>query len=209
MFSNIFTLELILLTLAWAVYLALHSVLASDGVKAWVQRHWPAVAARYRLLYNGIAIGLLIPLLAVSLRTAGEPLWQWQGRWAWVSPVASLLAALGFVWSSRAYDLKTFLGLARPAVPTARFGLTAVHRWVRHPWYFFGLLWLWTRDMDSIRLAVVLTITVYIGIGAWLEDNKLEREWGADYQRYRQQVPGLLPRPWRFLSHDDYRRWRA
>ncbi len=121
----------------------------------------------------------------------------------------TVIVMLGFMWSSRAYDMRVFMGLeeSRTDAPTG-FGLSPLHRWVRHPWYALGLLWLWTRDMDSARLAAALTITLYVWLGAYLEDRKLEREWGARYRDYRAKIPGLLPRPWRYLSRSEYENLR-
>jgi hypothetical protein len=62
--------------------------------------------------------------------------------------------------------------------------------------------------MDSARLAAAVTISVYIWVGAHLEDIKLEHELGARYRDYRARVPGLLPRPWRTLSRSEFERLR-
>lgn len=209
MFSQLLTLENLQVALVWGGYGALHSWLASRGVKAWASRHWPAMLGSYRFSYNLVATGLLIPL-AVATELADEHwLWRWEGVWAWVAQAITLLVLLGFVWSSRAYDLREFLGMENTAAThTARFGLSPLHRCVRHPWYFLGLLWLWTRDMDSARLTAALVISGYVWLGSRLEDAKLEEELGAVYQNYRARVPGLLPRPWRCLSRAEFLRLR-
>lgn len=148
------------------------------------------------------------PLLAATEWLDARPLWSWDGIWAWVSNGLGALALAGIVWSSRAYDLREFLGLG-PRRPLQVLGLSAAHRFVRHPWYFLGLVWLWTRDMDGARLMAAAVITVYVAIGSYLEDRKLEQTHGAAYRRYRRQVPGLLPRPWRYLSRSEYERLRG
>lgn len=209
MSSQFFTSNTLLIALAWAIYGALHSLLASHFFKGWIVSRWPERARNYRLAYNLLAIGLLIPMLVVTEWAADDWLWRWQDAWAWVAHAITGLVVLGFAWSSRAYDMREFLGLdtGHTAQPP-RFGLSPLHRWVRHPWYALGLVWLWTRDMDSARLAAALTISVYIWVGAYLEDIKLERELGERYRDYRARVPGLLPRPWRVLSRVDFERLR-
>jgi protein-S-isoprenylcysteine O-methyltransferase Ste14 len=199
----------LLIVLAWSAYGVLHSLLASQFLKHWIASHWPGQERYYRLSYNGLAIGLLIPLLVATEWAADDWLWRWQGPWAWVAHAITGLVLAGFVWSSRAYDMREFLGLdtLHTAQPP-RFGLSPLHRWVRHPWYTLGLVWLWTRDMDSARLAAVITINLYIWIGAYLEDIKLERELGDHYRDYRARVPGLLPRPWRALSRTEFEQLR-
>jgi protein-S-isoprenylcysteine O-methyltransferase Ste14 len=203
MFSGIFTWENLSLALAWAAYGALHSLLASLRLKCWIAQRGPHASRHYRLAYNLLATALLLPLLIVTERAADDWLWRWQGPWAWLSHAVTGLVLAGFVWSSRAYDMREFMGLA-PAPAHARFGLSPLHRCVRHPWYFLGLVWLWTRDMDSARLVAALVVTAYLWLGSRLEDAKLERELGAVYRDYRRRVPGLLPRPWRCLGRGEF-----
>jgi protein-S-isoprenylcysteine O-methyltransferase Ste14 len=81
-----------------------------------------------------------------------------------------------------------------------RFYISPLHRWVRHPWYFLGLVILWTRDMDGVRLVSSLVISGYFVIGSRLEERKLLVYHGERYRRYCQQVAGLLPLPWRYLT---------
>lgn len=209
MISELFDLQILGLALAWAGYLALHSLLADTRIKARVRHRWPGLSRRYRLAYNLLAAGLLVPLLWLTFTTEGRPLWAWTGIFAWLAHASAALAIVGFVWSSHAYDLGAFAGLRDEPGGEPQLGLSPLHRYVRHPWYFFGLLLLWTRDMDSSRLTVVSIITIYIVIGSYLEDRKLETELGAAYRDYRARVPGLIPRPWRMLSRADYLRLNA
>jgi len=203
------TTETLLIALAWAGYGGLHSLLASPSVKTWILDHLPGIARYYRLAYNILATVLLIPLLFVTEWAGDDWLWRWQGHWAWVAHAVTAVVTLGFMLSSRAYDMRVFLGLGgQQNDAQERFGLSPLHRWVRHPWYTLGLLWLWTRDMDSARLAAALTITLYVWLGAYLEDRKLEHDWGTRYRDYRAKVPGLLPRPWRYLSRTEYENLR-
>ena len=202
--------ELLPLGLAWIAYFALHSWLASLRVKAWFARRWPQYQTRYRLGYNLLATLLLIPLLVATEVASNHWLWRWEGAGAWVAHAAALAALIGFVWSSRAYDMREFLGTA-PERPTAkpRLRLSFLHRFVRHPWYLLGLLWLWTRDMDSARLVAALVVTGYLWLGSRLEERKLLEELGPTYRDYCARVPGLLPRPWRYLSRAEWIRMNA
>lgn len=209
MFSQLLTVENLLIALAWAGYGGLHSGLASRQMKAWAARHWPARLGSYRLSYNVLATVLLIPLAVGTEWADAHWLWRWEGPWAWAAQAITVLVLFGFVWSSRAYDLQEFLGVKPSTTQTPRLGLSPLHRCVRHPWYFLGLLWLWTRDMDSARLTAALIITGYIWLGSRLEDAKLEEELGTVYQAYRARVPGLLPRPWRCLSRAELLRLRG
>ena len=77
---------------------------------------------------------------------------------------------------------------------------------MRHPWYFFALVILWTRDMNGAMLLSVVAITIYFVIGSRLEEQKLIAYHGPVYHKYMQMVPGLIPLPWKHLSKTEAER---
>ncbi len=204
-------LWLFLLALSWLGYFALHSLLASLRVKGWVAAHWPRAMAGYRLAYNGLALLLLLPLLVFSYLLPGEPLWRWQGAMAWLANGLALLAVAGFFVTLRYYDSSSFLGLRQwrerqqDVVDTEALHFSPLHRFVRHPWYSLALVILWTRDMNAPWLVSALCMSLYLVVGSRWEEVKLLRYHGARYAAYCRRVPGLLPRPWRFLSRAQAR----
>ena len=194
------------LIVAWLVYFGLHSLLASIGAKALVATRWPRAMPAYRLGYNLLAIVLLALPLWLTLSAPGPWLWQWSGFAAVLAAILAVAALLGFFWSLRFYDSAEFLGFRqlREGIASVddqeRFQLSPLHRFVRHPWYFFGLVIVWTRDMNAAMLTTAILITLYFVIGSRLEERKLIRYHGEVYRHYRERVPGLLPLPWKFLS---------
>ncbi len=60
--------------------------------------------------------------------------------------------------------------------------------------------------MNAAGLVSALWITAYLVAGSHLEERKLVHELGEVYLRYRARVPGLVPRPWRYLSKEQARR---
>lgn len=204
MFTQLLSLENLLIALLWATYGVLHSALAWPGIKRRIEKQWPIQFGSYRLAYNLLALALLVPLLLLTESVDDRWLWQWTGYGSWLQHATTLAVLIGFLISSRAYDMREFLGIRSAGSRQSRFGLSPLHRCVRHPWYFLGLVWLWTRDMDTARLTAAATVTVYIWAGAWLEDRKLEKELGTSYREYRRRVPGLMPRPGRCLDRDTF-----
>lgn len=182
-------MDLALIALAWLAYGALHSALASVAFKAWLAQQSRGLARNERLLFNFVAIVLLIPPLWLTWRYSGAVLWHWP---LWLSWSAALLSVAGFVWSLRWYDGMAFLGLCADGPP--RLVISPMHRFVRHPWYSLGLLLLWTRDLNAAWLVTALAVTLYVWIGCRIEEHKLIATLGDDYRRYRDQVPALLPR---------------
>jgi protein-S-isoprenylcysteine O-methyltransferase Ste14 len=59
---------------------------------------------------------------------------------------------------------------------------------------------LWTRSMDEATLISTILITTYIILGSRLEENKLMVYHGEIYQSYRNQVPAIVPLPWKYLK---------
>jgi protein-S-isoprenylcysteine O-methyltransferase Ste14 len=196
--------ELLAIAAAWLAYGLIHSFLASTGTKAWVARHLPEWLPAYRLLYNVLAVVLLLPPLWLTYHHPGEALWSWP---VWISWPAALLAVAGFLWTLRWYDMKAFLGLkqwrCRDAAEREGFILSPLHRYVRHPWYSLGLLFIWTRDLNAAWLTTAAVVTLYLALGSRLEEDKLIALYGDAYRRYRARVPGLIPMPGRHLGRDE------
>lgn len=198
--------NLALLLSYWLAYFVLHSVLASLGIKRRVAAVRPALMPIYRLLFNGLSMLLLLPILWHMFQHPGPILWRWQGGGAWLANGLALLAFLGFVRSLKYYDTQEFLGLrqlrahTRSVEDQEHFHLSPFHRFVRHPWYFFGLVLIWTRDMNTSLLLSSVMMTLYFVIGSRLEEKKLLVYHGEVYRRYMARVPGLVPLPWKSLS---------
>ncbi len=201
--------DLVLLSLAWLAYFVLHSLLASLTVKRWVVRRRPQWMPAYRLFFNLMATLLVLPPLAMTFAFRGQPLWQWSGPWRWASAGLVLAAVLGVVWSLRHYDGAEFLGLrqwrgrVRSVEDQERMRISPLHRFVRHPWYFLGLVLVWSQDMDPAFLTSAIAISLYFVVGSRLEERKLMIYHGAAYREYRARVPGLFPLPWRYLTREQ------
>ena len=201
--------DLVLLSVCWIAYFVLHSVLASLLVKRRVAADRPNLMPYYRLLFNILASLLLLPILWFTYRDQGPMLWRWQGVAAWLANGLALAAIFGFWLSLKSYDMQEFLGLrqlqfhVRKVEDQEHFHLSPFHRFVRHPWYFFGLVLIWTRDMSVTTLLSSVMITLYFIVGSWLEEKKLLVYHGDTYRRYMARVPGLIPLPWKFLSVEE------
>lgn len=205
-------LEHLSLALIWLAYGLLHSLTASMGLKQWVRHHAPRWVPSYRLAFNLIALIALVPVAWVHFSIDTITLWSWTGWASWLANGLALLACLGFLVSTRYYDGAEFLGLrqwqhARETTEDAEaFTISPFHRYVRHPWYSFGLILIWTRDMDSALLTSATMITLYFWIGSLFEERKLIEIHGDRYRQYRENVAGLIPLPWKILSREDARR---
>lgn len=203
---------LAMLLVYWLGYFALHSVLASLFVKRAVARRWPALFPAYRLVYNGVAVLLVLPPFFYVVRYPGATLWAWEGPAWWAVQALAVAATIGFLVTLRGYDGLEFVGLRQwragqtRVEDQERFKLSPLHRFVRHPWYFLGLVLVWTREMSAAWLLTSIVVTLYIFVGSRLEERKLSLYHGEVYSDYKRLVPGLVPRPWRWLGKEEARR---
>jgi protein-S-isoprenylcysteine O-methyltransferase Ste14 len=198
--------SLTILLVVWLVYFALHSALASLTVKTWMATRHPNLMPGYRIGFNTIATLALLPIIWLLYSNPGLEIWRWSGRWAYLADGLALAAVTGFLYTLRDYDGSEFLGLrqwfnqTRSVEDQESFHLTSAHRFVRHPWYFFSLVILWTRDMREAMLLSALLMTAYFIVGSRMEERKLITYHGERYRRYREKVAGLVPLPWKTIS---------
>ncbi len=204
--------SLLPLGLSFIAYCVLHSLFASLCFKRWVQRKWPGIMPAYRLIYNFLAVILLVPLLWLMYQNPGPLIWQWPGLSSWLMKSLTLAAILGFIWSLRSYDNGVFLGITQwrnrhtDSTDPDSLHISTLHRFVRHPWYFFFLVILWTQDLHLAQFVAYSLISAYFVIGSHLEERKLVAHYGEAYEEYCRQVPGLIPLPWKWLSKEKANR---
>lgn len=203
------TEQLILLATAWFIYFSLHSITASLSVKDWLAKSRPNWMPGYRLGFNFLAIILLTVPLYLTLKYPGSTVWQWNGYHKVVTTLLTYSSIAGFIWSLKYYDGLEFLGIRqlrsqeKSVEDQEHFQLSPFHRYVRHPWYFFALVYIWTQDMSSAWLLSSTMMTLYFIIGSRLEERKLVVYHGEIYRQYLKKVPGLFPLPWRYLSNKE------
>jgi protein-S-isoprenylcysteine O-methyltransferase Ste14 len=74
--------------------------------------------------------------------------------------------------------------------------ISGPYRWVRHPMYLFVLLMIWSNpDITLDRFLFNILWTVWIYVGAMLEERDLVADFGEAYREYKRKVPMLVP--WR------------
>jgi protein-S-isoprenylcysteine O-methyltransferase Ste14 len=205
------TQNVIVLFCLWGGYFVIHSLLASISVKQWLMRILPERAHYYRIAFNIIAILLLIVPAGFMIAKGGEVIWDWPLPLKWLANLLALAAVIVFIWTFRYYDMYEFLGVKQSGdcregvFDQEIFKVSPFHRYVRHPWYFLVLVVIWTRDMDYMVLTTAIALSVYFFVGSRLEERKLIIYHGEVYRRYCEKVPGIIPRPWRYLTKEQTR----
>lgn len=185
---------------AMAVYGGLHSYLASRRVKQWARRTFGVSADRfYRLVYNLLGGLTFLPVLAVPLLLPGRTLYSARPPWLLLLLALQLVAVVTLWIGIRQTGAASFLGLSQllgPQPADGEFVADGLYRWVRHPLYSAGLLFIWAwPHMTTSILALNLGITAYLYLGSLHEERRLLAEFGEQYARYQRRVPRLIPRP--------------
>lgn len=191
----------IIIFLAFVVYSALHSVLASHTLKGWVRGAFGEAAFQryYRLAFNFIGGLTLLPILWLVAALPDRPLYVILYPWRWLSYAGQLLGAW-ILWASlqqtSAFD---FLGLRQVFAQAGQAADVELvtggpYARMRHPLYTGSLLVLWLLPMMSLNLFTLnLAIGLYFWIGAYFEERKLSRYFGAAYDEYKASTPMFVP----------------
>ena len=192
---------------AMALYGLVHSLLASQSVKRKLRDVFGKSADRwYRLIYNLIAVVTLLPILAMPVLVPGRHLYTISPPWLWLTLLLQAIAGIAILAGLLQTSLSDFLGIAQPfGRPSGQDELVTdgLYRWVRHPLYTAGLVIIWlVPRMTTTLLALNLGITAYLFIGSIFEERKLVDEYGEEYERYRRNVPRMIPRPGRSYPDD-------
>jgi protein-S-isoprenylcysteine O-methyltransferase Ste14 len=186
--------------LAWVLYGALHSLLASSSAKALSER-WLDLGVRryYRLVYNVVVTLTLLPLLALVVLSPDLEISRIRFPWLALTLLVEGVSVLGLLAGVLQTGALRFLGLAQ-ITGSADFGgpskleVRGLYRYVRHPLYLFGLLIIWLLPLMTWNiLAFNLGATLYILIGIQFEERKLLKEFGQAYADYESSVPMLIP----------------
>ena len=200
--------SVLLLAIAWVVYFFVHSLSASESFKGAWRRRFPQLWPRYRLFYNIFAtVSLLGPLSALGLMDNTDLLLPRPPVVGWGLDTLCVCAIAAMIWSARRYDMGAFTGV-RPVIASARtvfddgapLNVSGFNRYVRHPWYAFALVIVWSRPLDIGWLISALAITAYIVVGSRFKERKLVNVYGARYVAYQREVNAFLPAPGKVLS---------
>ena len=151
----------------------------------------------------GYAIASGIALLVVVLlwQDTAQIVWYATGGTWWAARAIFVVGLLIGIWG--ALSLKGFDSLGvrsirkrfrtKPPRPPELVAEGA-YRWVRHPLYLAVLLLIWSFPALTVdRLLFNMLWTIWIVIGAILEERDLVAEFGDDYREYQRSVPMLLP----------------
>jgi protein-S-isoprenylcysteine O-methyltransferase Ste14 len=187
-----------ILAIFWIGYCTLHSVLASAGVKVWIQKTMKVSIQFYRIGYTIFSflglVGILIYQFSLQTKLLFVPSFA-------VSLIGIIMMASGavimvlMIWKYF-MQLSGLRWLSRGKV-SSKLEVNGLHRYVRHPLYLgtFVFLWGWFLLYPSLSFLICCSfITIYTLIGLRFEEKKLIKEFGDEYVQYQKKVPRLIPK---------------
>ena len=185
-------------TLLCVLFFIQHSIMVRRGFRLWLTR---TVRADFHGALYAAASGTFLLLLSVLWQPVGSVLWTPSGPIRWAMVMVFLAAGAGAWWGTRSLGDFDALGVkpALRAFDTEKpintpFTVRGPYRWVRHPLYLFSLIIIWSCPIFTVdRLLHNGLWTIWIVIGATMEERDLVGCFGDAYRSYQKTVPMLMP----------------
>ena len=183
-----------------------HSLMIRKSVHIWLENYIPFQF--HRSLFATLS-GTFLLLVIILWQPTQYYVIELQGSFRWLCRAIFLLSIGGFIWAgqmlenldtSGAKSIKQYMNkdLAEKPSRSSAFIITGPYGWVRHPLYFFTFLMIWSfPDISADRLLFNLLWTGWIIVGAFMEEKDLIKTFGDAYRQYQQQVPMLMPNPFK------------
>ncbi|MCZ7356647.1 MAG: isoprenylcysteine carboxylmethyltransferase family protein [Candidatus Methanoperedens sp.] len=177
------------------VFAVFHSALATDFVKEEAERLLGNKFRFYRIIYVIISLITFAPAFFIWI-IGSTPLAYFIPGWLYPFFLLVRMLALGlFAYAAFQTDVLEFIGLRRSAknelITTGAYGI------VRHPLYAGGIILVFTKtEMSQLDLTAVLLVSIYLIIGAFIEEKRLLEIFGEEYRKYQNNVSMFIPIKW-------------
>ena len=182
------------------LYSLVHSLTATDQVKS-LARGWLGLTARrwYRIAYNIWAGISFLPIIWLFVFLPDHPLYAIPMPWVMLTTAGQLIGAAIIGIGILQTGTLDFLGIGQVLSPekvneNPSLESTGLYSWVRHPLYTGGLLIIWLAPVMTFNLLTIfIVLTIYLFIGARLEEGRMVRVYNDTYRAYQAEVPMILP----------------
>jgi len=191
-----------LLIVLWGI---IHSLLARDFAKKYLAK---IVGGDYVIIVYTLISGITFFSVLYFWRPLKGILWQTDGLLYVLITILFVVCMLCMLYAVTIVDYLGYLGagsllrkVKNEPAKQPEINVSGFYAYCRHPFYLFFLLALWIAPVMTYgRFEFAIFGSVYLFIGAKLEEGNLREELGEDYDLYRENVPMWIPRltPWKY-----------
>ena len=201
-------LDVIIIVLLFSIFAFSHTYLASIKIKRRIAEKIGGKIAFYRLFYNISSLFIFFVFYELSPKP-DVIVYNLHKPYDIVIFAFQVLSLFGLFWAAKPIRLMDFIGVSQiekylkgmynPDELDEKLELKIVgaFNFVRHPIYFFSILFLGLRPvMDLSYMVMFICFVIYFYIGSIYEEKKLVEVFGIQYSDYQKRVPRLIP--WKF-----------
>ena len=152
----------------------------------------------YRLFFNVFATITILPVIALPNFLPDHPMYSVGVPWRYLLMTVQMVSGVILIIGVFQTGIWSFIGLRQLFKGESydeRMVATGLYHCVRHPLYTAVLFLLWASpDMTVNGLALKLELSLYLIIGAYIEEGKLLKVFGDYYLKYRKKTPMFFPK---------------
>ncbi len=190
----------LILILSTILYSVIHSLTASNLVKTHT-RDWfrSSIDRWYRFLYNVWAGISFLPIIWLLCYLPDNVIYTIPMPWVFLTTLVQFVGVAVIIIGILQTGALSFIGIQQLIWPdtfadTPLF-TTGLYNIVRHPLFTGGLLVIWgTPILTHNILTLFILLTIYLVIGARLEEKRMLQNYKDQYKQYQNEVPMLIPR---------------
>ncbi|MGK9476916.1 methyltransferase family protein [Melioribacter sp. OK-6-Me] len=197
--------DIISIVVLFILFALAHSLLASKKIKLALKERLGEAIAFYRLFYNA-ASAIFFLLFYLIAPKPDITIYDLHYPYDIITFVFQVLSLFGIIVSTKPIDLLEFIGI-RQVIRYIKGSYnieqldewqplitTGIYKYVRHPIYFFTILFLGFRPtMDLFYMVTFICIVLYFYIGSIFEEERLKEKYGKDYEEYSKNTPRIFP----------------
>jgi methanethiol S-methyltransferase len=177
------------------LFALIHSLLATEMVKRLLCRNRQQRTRYYRLLYNLLAAGSAVWLLAAL--PGSRELYALSGYPQLFLRLFQACALILLCRCAAQTGLSEFLGIRQLLIKEDEaplFTREGCYALVRHPQYTLAIVFLVASPTMTVNHALFTLLSAgYFFLGGIIEETRLCGIFGGDYRRYQREVPMFLP----------------
>ncbi|NJD78080.1 MAG: isoprenylcysteine carboxylmethyltransferase family protein [Candidatus Methanoperedens sp.] len=192
--------EIITFVLYFLFFAGIHSILATDYIKKRAERLLGDNFRFYRLLYTILSFFTIVPAF-LTWMTYSNVTQLVYSLPHWLLPFVLLVRLLAtglLLYAILQTDVLDFTGIRQlqgrnksELITQGAYGV------VRHPLYSGSIILLFTKmKMTQLDLTAIILISIYLIIGAFIEERRLLVVFGEEYRNYQKQVSMFIPVKW-------------